>query len=108
MKRSIWIVVALVFFLAGLVPHETWATPTRDVYDVPDPESNSGDDDEPGHNLSAPPSTGPSEAGELQSQVEEARALAVESIRANSLRVRLAIQVDRFGLHFKTLIRRID
>ena len=41
MKRAIWIVAALVLLLTSVAPPATWATPTRDVYDVPNPE-NSG------------------------------------------------------------------
>jgi len=59
MKR--FVLSALAFSMVGLalVP-SSFATPPRPVYDCPDPNYNSGDDDSPNKNLTAQPVTAPS------------------------------------------------
>jgi hypothetical protein len=47
MRREFQILIVLLLALASLSPQATYATPERPVYDCPDPEANSGDDDEP-------------------------------------------------------------
>ena len=105
MKRAIWIVAALVLLFTSVAPPATWATPTRDVYDVPNPENSApGDDDEPGITTSPPSSS-------LPAQVRDAQPVdpdAVESVRERRPWVRHLLADNRFIPYFRTLIRRLD
>jgi hypothetical protein len=57
MKRFA-IVVALAFGMAASGVNLTWGSPTRSEWDSP-PAENSGDDDSPGHDITAPPTQAP-------------------------------------------------